>query len=117
MPTWIALSDTAQLDELMQKSQQVPCLLLKHSTRCSISEAAKNRLERKWSFSPGEVMPYYLDLLKNRPLSNQIAEQFGVHHESPQVLLIVKGACVYDESHNAISIGDIAEALVTEAIN
>ena len=111
MTPWIALSDTAQIDELLQHSYQRPCLIFKHSTRCSISRAAQNRLERQWDFAADEPLPYYLDLLQYRPLSNQIAEQFGVRHESPQVLLIVNGKCVYDNSHNAISVADLAAAL------
>jgi bacillithiol system protein YtxJ len=41
-------------------------------------------------------------------LSNAVAEQFGVRHESPQVLLIKDGRCVYDASHLGISATDIA---------
>jgi bacillithiol system protein YtxJ len=111
MTPWIILSDAAQIDELVQRSYQTPCLIFKHSTRCSISRAAQNRLEQKWNFAADELSPYYLDLLQYRPLSNQIAEQFGVRHESPQVLLIINGKCVYDNSHNAISVADLAAAL------
>ncbi len=37
---------------------------------------------------------------------------FSVEHESPQILLIKNGECVYDESHNAISMDEIVEAVV-----
>jgi bacillithiol system protein YtxJ len=48
-------------------------------------------------------------LIAYRPLSNAIAEIFGVHHESPQVLLIQDGECVYDASHYDISFDDLVE--------
>ena len=35
------------------------------------------------------------------------AERFSVHHESPQVLLIRNGECVYVESHNGIDVDEI----------
>ncbi|HNI43598.1 MAG TPA: bacillithiol system redox-active protein YtxJ [Chitinophagales bacterium] len=108
MLTWKSLTDMAQVDTIREEeSYHVPCLIFKHSTRCSISTTAKARLERTWQLAPHHVHTYYLDLLNHRPISNHIVETFGVQHESPQVLLIIKGECVYDESHNAISANDI----------
>jgi bacillithiol system protein YtxJ len=59
---------------------------------------------------PDGIDFYYLDLLAHRPLSNKIAETFRVHHESPQILVIRDGKCIYDESHLAISMMDIVES-------
>jgi len=68
---------------------------------------AKSRLE-KWQ--PTEDFDfYYLDLVKYRPLSDKVAKQFHVFHESPQVLVIKDEQCVYDESHLGISLQDILE--------
>ncbi|MBS1778472.1 MAG: bacillithiol system redox-active protein YtxJ [Bacteroidetes bacterium] len=104
---WIALTEEAQLDQIKEQSKQQPVVIFKHSTRCSISDMAKGRLERK--MAPENVQFYYLDLIRYRNISNDIAKVFGVHHESPQVLLIKNGECVYDESHNGISMEEIAE--------
>ncbi len=61
---------------------------------------AKNRIER--SQAPEDIPFYILDLIKFRSISNKIAQEFHVHHESPQVLIIVNGECVYNESHSGI---------------
>jgi bacillithiol system protein YtxJ len=106
---WIALTEAAQLDTIKQQSLEQPVVIFKHSTRCSISSMAKNRLEREQA--PDTVLFYYLDLIKYRPVSNQVAEDFAVHHESPQVLLIRNGECVYEESHNGISMEEITGQL------
>ncbi|WP_462219065.1 bacillithiol system redox-active protein YtxJ [Ferruginibacter sp.] len=105
--TWIDLNDEHQLDRIKELSKQKPQLIFKHSTRCNISNMAKGRLER--SVQPDNIDFYYLDLIKNRQLSNKIAENFSVFHESPQVLLIKNGTCVYDESHSGIMMDDIVE--------
>jgi bacillithiol system protein YtxJ len=42
-------------------------------------------------------------LLAYRALSNQVAQDFGVIHESPQVILVREGKVVYHESHYGIS--------------
>jgi bacillithiol system protein YtxJ len=104
---WKNLSDEGQLAEIKKESFETPIAIFKHSTRCSISEIAKSRLER--AAAPTGISFYYLDLLNNRHLSNTLAEVFAVHHESPQVLLIRNGECVYDESHNGIEMGSILE--------
>lgn len=104
---WNTLSSGAQLEEIKSASFQQPQVIFKHSTRCSISSMILNRLER--SEIPDQIRFHYLDLLAYRTLSNQIAEDFSVYHESPQVLLIKNGECIYDESHQGINIDEIQE--------
>ena len=104
---WIDITNPAQLEIIREKSKTKPQLIFKHSTRCSISSVAKSRLER--GTAPADIDFYYLDLIKHRDISAKVAEVFAVYHESPQVLLIKNGECVYDESHSGISMDDIAE--------
>lgn len=105
--TWIPLQSEEQLDNIIADSANKPQLIFKHSTRCSISSMAKNRLDKR--DLPDGVDFYYLDLLKYRNVSNKIADTFDVHHASPQVLLIKDGKCVYDESHSGITMEEIVE--------
>jgi bacillithiol system protein YtxJ len=106
---WKELTGIEQLDQIKEVSESRPVVVFKHSTRCNISSMAKSRLER--SSSPENVDFYYLDLIRYREISNQLAEQFQVHHQSPQVLLIRNGECIYDESHNGISMDDLKEQI------
>lgn len=108
---WIPLTTEEQLDEIAAKSFNTPQVIFKHSTTCSISSMALNRLER--AVTPVNVDFYYLDLLKFRNISGAIAEKFKVHHQSPQVVILKNGECVYDESHYAISMDDIIEQTIT----
>lgn len=68
---------------------------------------AKGRLDR--SPKPDNADFYYLDLVSYRNLSRKVAEVFEVHHESPQVLVIRNGECVFDESHVGISMDAILQ--------
>lgn len=105
---WIHLTDEEQLKQILSASEAKPQVIFKHSTRCSISSVAFQRLQK--AQQPEGIDFYYLDLLAHRPLSNKVAEVFRVHHESPQVLVIREGKCIYDESHLAISMMDIVES-------
>ena len=104
---WINLTNEEQLQQIKLNSNSKPQLIFKHSTRCSISSVAKNRLER--SLQHDEVDFYFLDLIQHRLISNKIAEDFKVYHESPQILLIKNGECIYDESHSGIDMEEIIE--------
>lgn len=77
-------------------------VLFKHSTRCSISRMALDRITSSWNDSDGFLF-YYLDLLSYRSISDLISQKYGVPHESPQILLIRNGVCIYHTSHNAIT--------------
>lgn len=104
---WKILNDTAQLEEIKKRSFEKTQVIFKHSTRCSISSVAKSRLEK--AQAPENIDFYYLDLISYRNILNEVAEKFDVFHESPQVLVIRNGECVYDESHMSISMNEIAE--------
>ena len=105
--SWIDLQTETQLNEIREKSTDRPQVIFKHSTRCSTSSLVKSRLER--AALPESIDFYYLDLIRYRPVSNKIAETFLVEHESPQILVIRNGKCVYDESHLGITMDEILE--------
>ena len=110
---WIALTDINQLQTIKEESFDHPILILKHSTTCSISGTALNRLERNWNQEKvGDLKPYYLDLLRFRPISTEIGSTFNVEHQSPQVLIIQNGECIYHASHFDISFAELVGAVV-----
>lgn len=107
---WIDLNSMQQLADIKELSKTRPQVIFKHSTRCSISSMAKSRLERSEQPDTGDF--YYLDLIKYRSLSDKIAEDFSVSHESPQVLVIKNTECVFEESHNGIDMDEIAAQMI-----
>ncbi len=109
---WIPLKSEEQINEIKYNSDKNPQVIFKHSIRCSISSMAKNRLDK--NDNPEGVDFYYLDIINNRNISNKIAEEFNVHHQSPQVLIIKRGECVYNESHSGIHMDEI-KSIATES--
>lgn len=104
------LENEQVLHSLVEKSRVEPVVIFKHSTRCAISAMAWSRLDREWS-NDFTTPLYFLDLLRHRDISNQIAEMFGVEHQSPQILLISNGKCVYTESHSNINFRVISKEI------
>jgi len=107
---WNALENADTLEEIKEKSNQHPVLIFKHSSRCGISSMALNRLERAWQEQEmSHLITYFLDLVRYRQVSEAVAQTFGVQHQSPQVLVIKDGQCIYDNSHMGINYTEIKQ--------
>lgn len=96
------LTTEAELAAITAASHQRPQVLIKHSTRCGISAYALHRM-----FGGAEELlaladVYVLDLLQHRNLSNKIAEDLEVYHQSPQLLVLQHGACTLELTHHEI---------------
>ncbi|SEG30431.1 bacillithiol system redox-active protein YtxJ [Flavobacterium urumqiense] len=98
---WNELTDLVQLDEIIAISIEKPVAIFKHSTRCSVSRMVLKQFENEFN-SSDKVTPYFLDLIAHRDISNEIANRFGVTHQSPQLILIKNGKAVYNVSHSDI---------------
>ena len=108
---WFSLENHNQLEEFKEKSFEIPVMIFKHSTRCSLSFMAKNRIESAWQFENEDLIPVYLDLLSFRNISNLIADEFRIVHESPQVIVLKNGQSIYSASHGNISVEAIKDSL------
>jgi len=99
---WNKLEHIDQITNMIiPQSWEIPILVFKHSTRCSISRFALKQFENEFDLK-GKIKPYFLDLLNYRDISNEVALIFGVQHQSPQIILIKNGVSVYDTSHDSI---------------
>ncbi len=98
---WNELTEQSQLEQLKTQSEEQPVLIFKHSTRCSISRFALKQFENEFDLQD-KIAPYFLDLLNHRDISNEIAFQFNVQHQSPQLLLLNNRVVVYHSSHENI---------------
>ncbi len=107
---WNELQSVESIDQLLAESQQQPVMIFKHSTRCSISAASLDRLERRWNENEVPALKtYFLDLIRYREVSNAIATKLGITHQSPQVIMLKGGKPVHEASHFGIDYQEIVE--------
>lgn len=105
VPTfWKYIESEEDLKHATEKSFEKKVVIFKHSTRCQISKMVLKNFEKEVSSSDKEVEYYFLDLIKYRPISNKIAEDFGITHQSPQMIVLEDGKAVADASHQSISV-------------
>ncbi|MEX0274408.1 MAG: bacillithiol system redox-active protein YtxJ [Flavobacteriaceae bacterium] len=106
---WVPLESEGQLKEIQEKSFRRPQLIFKHSTSCGISRMVLGGFENNFPLGTEDADLYYLDLLRYRNVSNAVADVFGVVHQSPQLLAVVKGEVVLHDSHGGINNLDLRE--------
>ena len=99
---WLFLENSSQLESIEEASKNKLQLIFKHSTRCAISSMVLNKFKQLVINHSNHYDLYYLDLLKHREISNQIANTFNVLHESPQVIIIKSGVVLAHASHSDI---------------
>jgi bacillithiol system protein YtxJ len=95
---WIDINQETSIGDFLEASCEKPVFLFKHSYRCSISTMAKSRLER----SALNAAIYLVDVVKDRPVSQALAEILGIQHESPQLLVVSNKTCTFWASHSEI---------------
>lgn len=106
---WKQLHSMDDLSQAEKLSHEKPVVLFKHSVTCGTSAYAKEKLgELKLS---DDFAFYYLDLLAHRDVSNEIANRYGVIHQSPQIIILKEGKSIFDTSHHAISAQAIEQQL------
>lgn len=107
---WLVLNSLSQLEDIKNASKEKPVFIFKHSTRCSVSGMALERMKRNWKKEDfNRVTPYFLDLIGYREISNRIEEEFSIDHESPQIILIKDEKVVYENSHLGINYLNLME--------
>ena len=106
---WITLNTLNQLDVIMDSSKSKTQIIFKHSTRCGISRMVLNQFSGNYNLSANDADLYYLDLLSNRDVSDEVAYRFQVLHQSPQLLVIRNGIAVSHASHGDINRMDLTK--------
>jgi len=98
------ITNEEQWREVCDETTNKPAILFKHSTRCPISAGAFDELQAYWEDAPNEAYDYYMiDVLRARSVSNLIAEELGVQHESPQLICVEGKQAKWHASHWTIT--------------
>ena len=109
---WTHLTSVEQLHEILNKAEENPILFFKHSTRCATSAMVLRSFESSWESENNLCELYFLDLLRHRDVSNEIASATGVIHQSPQVIVLRGNSVVYENAHSGIDAKNIESLLI-----
>ena len=99
---WKPLTSKDQLETIDLESKNRTQVIFKHSTRCGISRMVMNQFVSSYDNS-WDMDLYYLDLLSNRDVSDEVGYKFQVMHQSPQLIVVRNGETVAHASHGSIN--------------
>lgn len=100
---WKPLENFEDLDKAILESNQRKVVIFKHSTRCFISKTVLRNFEKEVDDANLEVSYYFLDLLQHRDISNKVASDFNIEHQSPQIIVLKDGNAINNASHQHIN--------------
>ena len=98
----IELKESSQWEELVQKSYENEVVIFKHSSRCGISSMVLRQFEKRMSKKVPQCDYFFVDILRNRQISDLVQQKTSVRHESPQAILLDKGVVKEHSSHGGI---------------
>lgn len=88
---------------VLEQSESEPVVIFKHSNTCPISAAARDRIETGINNNELTAPVFEVVVQENRSLSDTIAEELSVKHESPQVIIVRNGSAIANTSHHDVS--------------
>ena len=92
------LESTEEWYELKESTS--PLIIFKHSRTCPISIHARERIAAVVYLLPTNI--YEVVVQDSQELSDIIAKELGLEHQSPQIIVLVNGKAFYHRDHEEI---------------
>jgi len=109
----LSITTLRQLEKLLRdlRERKGRLLIFKHSSACPISARAYEEVRAFSREKPEDLKMAMVLVIEHRPVSNVIAHEFGVKHESPQVLLIEGDRVLWHTSHWDVTRDNLLKAV------
>lgn len=91
-----------------EASSSHPVVIFKHSSMCPTSARANGEMQ---SLAEADVPVYRVVVQEARDVSDTIAEDLDIRHETPQVIVLSQGTTVFDTSHHRVRADAVRDAL------
>jgi bacillithiol system protein YtxJ len=109
---WREVTTLDQWQSILENSTERGQVILKHSTTCPVSANALEEYEQYLKEKPNADLDYTLvKVIESRPVSNKIAEDVSVKHESPQIIFVKDKTKYWAASHWAVTKAHIKAVL------
>lgn len=108
---WNTIKAHTDIAKIVEESENRPQLVYKHSNRCSVCFVAKGNIESAADEILDHADMHYLNVVKHRGASDEVASRCSISHESPQVIIIDDGEVTSHASHGQISGSKILQSV------
>jgi bacillithiol system protein YtxJ len=110
-PALKSLSGMDDLERALAGTDERPLLLFKHSFSCGVSVEALDELVAHLNQRKLDANYAMVTVQTHREVSNAVAKQLGVRHESPLALLFRDRRVVWSASHFRVTAAAVDAAL------
>lgn len=111
---WKLLSSEEDLNTVLDDGSDKLKIIFKHSPACSVSFFAQREMNKLGDEITEIADLYIVNVIGDRPVSNEIARRTGVRHESPQLLFLHEGEVIWNGSHHHVTAKNVKK--IIEAI-
>lgn len=102
------LNSISEVKNIIQSSEL--SILFKKSPICPVSDGAEREVQDFIERSQS-IKSYVVDVIAQRDLSQEIAKETGIKHESPQVFLFQSGQIIWKGSHYKIKANELLQQI------
>ena len=92
-----------------ETSFEQPVLIYKHSATCPTSAWAARNVGT-WSEAHTGTPVYQVTVQSARPVSNQIANDLSLRHETPQAIVVHQGQAIAHRNHSRVTPDELTDA-------
>ena len=114
MTKYQEINSIQEWDRVFQQSSGQKTVIFKHSTTCPVSARAWCEVQNFIRDDSSDVLVAMVKVIESRPVSNQIAKDLGVEHQSPQAIVLSNKKVQWHASHGAITQECIKEGITLE---
>lgn len=107
---WEYAKTTSSINAMISSNETV--LFFKHSYKCGLSAMILKDFESEWDVSKKKCRIVFIDVLKNREISNYLSDITGIRHHSPQAIVTRKSKILYQATHGKIKVGAIKDSIL-----
>ncbi|HKK44014.1 MAG TPA: bacillithiol system redox-active protein YtxJ [Balneolaceae bacterium] len=108
---WNKFAGKNELQTILAQSKERPQLIYKHSHRCSVCIMAKEEIESTAEAIKDWADLHFVNVINQRGISNHVASELDIRHESPQAIILQDGQVTWSGSHWEIKGKDIVDKL------
>lgn len=106
---FLPLTSASEWTEAREHSVKQPVFIFKHSSACPVS--AKAHTEMAELIDETDVPVYKVVVQNHRSVSDTIETDLDIRHETPQAILLVEEAPVFNTSHFNVTADTLREEL------
>ena len=95
MKKYTEITSVEQWKKVLEQSSEKPIVVFKHSTTCPVSAHAYG----EFTAFENPIERFLVKVIESRPVSNEISNDLGIQHQSPQAFVIANSDVVWNASH------------------